>query len=134
VETIMNGRTWAVLLGVLAAAVAALALMTGKMGPSIAWGGAPHVMWGYGGPNAAPMMSPNPWIWMGLAGLALVGFWLALFIGVLLVGRWFTHWPLQVPARMENRSTESLVTLQQRYAAGEFDQATYDRLKRDLAA
>ena len=130
----MNSRTWTLLLGVLAAAVAALALMTSMMGPSMTWGGAPHMTWGYGGLNAAPLMNLSPWIWMGLAGLALVGFSLALVVGVLFLSDWLAPRPLQQPARTDGRPAEPLIVLQQRYAAGEIDQATYDRMKRDLAA
>jgi uncharacterized membrane protein len=91
-------------------------------------------MWGYGGQDAIPTMSLHAWTWMLLAGLALIGFSLVLVSGVLLLSGWLAHRSLQVPARMGRRPAVPLVVLQRRYAAGEIDQATYDRMKRDLAA
>jgi putative membrane protein len=100
-------------------------LVGGTMGPGM--------MWGYGWHGSG-------WLWglgMGLGALVMLAFWGALIAGGILLMRWllgYTH-------AGDNRGGEDpLAVLRRRYAAGEIDQdaageidqATYDRMVRDL--
>jgi putative membrane protein len=109
-------------LGVLivAALVAALggsAMMgTGMMGPGMMWGyGSSGVMDGWG---------------MALGMLAMLAFWIAFIVGVVLLVRWAAG---QAAAPSTSTGTNAPVAiLKRRYAAGEIDQPTYERMKQGL--
>jgi hypothetical protein len=66
---------------------------------------------------------------MGLAGLAMLAFWGALIVGGILLARWLLD---QWQTQRSQGSEDPLTILQRRYAAGEIDQATYARMKREL--
>ena len=97
-------------------------LLGGMMGPGM--------MWGYGGPGVT--FHGSGWLWglgMGLGGLVMLAFWGALIAGGILLVRWllgYTH------AGDDRGGEDPLAILRRRYAAGEIDRATYERMMRDL--
>jgi putative membrane protein len=68
---------------------------------------------------------------MGVAGLAMLAFWGALIVGGLLLVRWLIT-PSHAPS--SPGGDDALALLRRRYAAGEIDQATYQRMRRDLTS
>jgi putative membrane protein len=114
--------------------VVALVLLLGPllMGGMAGAGVGPGMMgWGYapqGGVNTG-----NGWGWglgMGLSGLMMLAFWGALIVLVVrLVGR---------PSDQSTTTTdpapsdEPLAILRRRYARGEIDEPTYQRMKTEL--
>ncbi|HZU05164.1 MAG TPA: SHOCT domain-containing protein [Chloroflexota bacterium] len=122
------------LLGLLAALVLIVLVggaLAGALGPGPWWGMGPGMMWGYGGPNAPP----GGWTWgvgMALGMLAMLAFWAALVVGII----WLIRLALGQGGRAAERGgvDEALAILRRRYAAGEIDQATYERMKRELEA
>jgi putative membrane protein len=107
------------LLAALVAAVTSGAMMgTGTMGPAM--------MWGYGSSGAIGAWG------MTLGMLAMLAFWIALIAGVVLLVRWAVSQPPVATA--STASDEPLAILKRRYAAGEVDQPTYERMKAELAA
>jgi uncharacterized membrane protein len=106
------------------AALAALGMGTGfgMMGPAMMWGyGSPVASSGWGLPLA-----------MALGWASMLAFWGAVIAGVILLVRWTAS-----AAEPRDRSKDAklpLAILRRRYAAGEIDEATYDRMKRELAA
>ncbi len=107
-----------IVLGIfLAAALAIPLLMGGMMGP------------GMMGPG---MMSGRGWGWgltMGLGGIAMLAFWGALIVGIVLVVR-----------KVDGGATDSGGTtpespvdiLRRRYAAGELAREQYEHMRQDL--
>jgi putative membrane protein len=86
----------------------------------------PGMMWGYGSSGTV-----GGW-GMALGTLAMLAFWIALIAGVVLLVRWTVS-----QASAPNTSTgtdDSVAFLKRRYAAGEMDQATYERMKGELTA
>jgi putative membrane protein len=108
-----------VVLIALVGALAGSAMMgNGMMGPGM--------MWGYSGSGAV-----GGW-GMGLGMLAMLAFWIALIVGVVLLVRWATG---QAAVPIASTGTDDpTAILKRRYAAGEIDQATYERMKQELAA
>jgi putative membrane protein len=106
-----------VVLGALVVALARSAMMgTGMMGP--------RMMWGYGGSGAV-----GGW-GMALGMLAMLTFWIALIAGIVLLVRWAVG---QVAAPTASTGGDDPVAiLQRRYAAGEIDRQTYERMKAEL--
>jgi uncharacterized membrane protein len=106
-------------------------LLVVLLGPFLSGGMmGPGMMWGYGGPGVT--IHGNGWAWgfgMGLAGLAMLAFWGALIVGGILLARWLLD---QASTQRSQGSEDPLTILQRRYAAGEIDQATYARIKREL--
>jgi putative membrane protein len=87
----------------------------------------PGMMWGYG-----TSVHGNGWVWglgMGLGALALLAFVGALIVGGLLLARGLSDQPR---AGGDRDSDDPQSILRRRYAAGEIDQATYERIKREL--
>jgi putative membrane protein len=118
-----NHRGLWIVLGVLVLVVLLSALLGGGvMGPGM--------MWGYGLPGTR--FHGNGWLWglgMGLGWLVMLAFWGALLVGGILLIRWLID---QSHARSGHGSDDPLAILRRRYAAGEIDQATYERMMRDL--
>jgi len=115
----------ALLLAVLAA-IAALGMGTGlgMMGPGM--------MWGYGAPTS---VAAGGWGWataMALGWLTMVAFLGAVVVGVIFFARWVAG-ATEQPGR-GSEAELPLAILRRRYAAGEIDEATYERMKRELAA
>ncbi len=96
----------------------------GVMGPGM-------MSWGY-----APLggvTTGNGWAWglgMGLGGLMMLAFWGALIVLVVLLVRWAGgQWTASTrPASSE----EPLAILRRRYADGEIDEPTYQRMNSEL--
>ncbi len=100
-------------------------LLGGMMGPG-AFG--PGMMgWGYTTANG------SGWLWglgMGLGGLMMLAFWGVVIAGVVLLVRSFSTHSVEGHAR--STSEDALAILQRRYAAGEIDEQTYQRMKSEL--
>jgi putative membrane protein len=101
------------------AALIAVVLSGTTMGPGMM---GPGMMWGYGSSG-----SVGAW-GMALGMLAMLAFWVALIAGVVLLVRWAAS--LTAVAGTD----APLAILKRRYAAGEIDQPTYERMKAELAA
>jgi putative membrane protein len=69
---------------------------------------------------------------MALGMLAMLGFWGALIVGIILLVRWAIGLGPGAPG--QPGTEDPLAILRRRYAAGEIDQATYERMKRELEA
>jgi putative membrane protein len=86
----------------------------------------PGAMWGWRGPVAAP---GGGWAWglaMALGWLAMLAFWGAVIVGVVLLVRWLT-------GPTAARGGESaLEILKRRYAAGELTPEDYQRMRQEL--
>jgi putative membrane protein len=103
-------------------------LMGGMMGAGFM---GPGMMgWGYTG---GPAGTNNVWLWglgMALGALMMLAFWGALIVGIALVMRSaLVH--LRSGAG-SNSPEEPLTILRRRYAAGEIDQATFERMRSEL--
>ena len=98
----------------------------GMMGPG-AFG--PGMMgWGYAG------TSGSGWLWglgMGLGGLMMLAFWGVLILGVVLLVRSLTAHSTAA-SNATRTSEDALTILGRRYAAGEIDEQTYQRMKSEL--
>jgi putative membrane protein len=95
-------------------------MMGGAMGPGM--------MWGNGGQVGAPVI--GGWgsaIAMGVGWLMMLAFWAALIVGVVLLVRWAGG---AAPGQAAHE--DPLAILQRRYAAGEIDEETYRRMRRDI--
>jgi putative membrane protein len=124
-----NDRGLKLLFGALLAVLVLSALVGASViGPGLMW---PGMMWGYGSGGAAPIA--GSWgISMALGMLAMLAFWVALIAGVVLLLRWALG---QVAAPTASTGTDDPVAiLRRRYAAGEIDQAPYERIRAELAA
>ncbi len=109
------------LLVVLAGLVIIVVLMPvlggGMMGP----GG----MWGFGGPGAP--VGTGGWTWglgMGLGALAMLAFWGAIIVGVVLLVR-----SLAGPAAGSRGGESAVDILKRRYAAGEITREEYEQMR-----
>ncbi len=123
-----DDRGLKILLGVLLAVLVVSALVGGSMLGTGMMG--PGMMWGYGSSGAAPIA--GFWgIGMAAGMLAMLAFWAALIVGIVILVRWAGG---QAPRPSSAAGSEDAVTiLKRRYAAGEIDQATYERMKAELA-
>ena len=75
---------------------------------------------------------PGPWsmgLIMGLGGVAVIAFWAALIVGVVLLVRMFSA-PQERPPTPAPASP--LEILQRRYAAGEITQEQFQQIQHDL--
>jgi putative membrane protein len=121
----MNTRALLSGLGVLGLFVLLGGLIAAMMGPGM--------MWGYGTGGAAPTDGGWPWgLAMGLGGLVMLGLWAALIVGVILLVR--SAMSQATGATVNSGVEDPQAILGRRYAAGEIDQPTYERMKRELAA
>ena len=116
----MDGTTRGLLSVLAALVVVALgfsALMGGMMGPGVAGQG----------PFGPGMMQGHGWMWglgMGLGGLAMLIFWGALLVGLVLLAR-------AVGVGRGPHSTP-LDVLKRRYAAGQITREQYEQMRKDL--
>jgi putative membrane protein len=93
----------------------------------------PGMIRGFRAPEGAPILAGRAWgLAMAIGMLAMLAFWGALIVGVVLLVRWIAG--LTPPAAGPGGAEEPLAILRRRYAAGEIDQATYERMKRELEA
>ncbi len=65
-------------------------------------------------------------------GMPLIGslFWIFIIVGVVLLVRWLTD-PSDTDSKNHGRES-ALEILNKRYARGEIDRETYERIKQDL--
>jgi uncharacterized membrane protein len=121
----MNTRALLSILGVLGLFVLLGGLLAAITGPGM--------MGGYGTEGAAP--TGGGWLWglgMALGGLMMLGLWAAPIVGIILLVRWAMS---QTPSGTVTTGAEDpQATIRRRYAAGEIDQPTYERMRRELAA
>jgi uncharacterized membrane protein len=120
----MNTNRSLAMLFVALAAIATFSMIAGMgmMGPGM--------MDGYFG--TIPANSDGWGLAMGLGNIAMVAFWAAIIVGTVLLVRALVGTPQIGPARHE--MDEPLAILRRRYAAGEVDEPTYERMKHELAA
>jgi putative membrane protein len=98
-------------------------MMGMMMGPGAMMG--PGMMWGPGPQSSQPNM-PG-WMWglgMGFGWLAMLAFWGILIVGIVLVIRW-----VATPHAGAESAGE---ILKQRYARGEIDSATFQRMLKEV--
>lgn len=103
-------------------------LFGGTIGPG--FGGRGMMGWGF----TADGTSGNSWFWglgMALGGLMMVGFWGVLIVGLVLFARWITGQPARGTG--PGATEDPLTILRRRYAAGEIDRPTYERMQSELA-
>lgn len=104
-------------------------LMAGTMmGPGYMMG--PGMRWG--GPGTSPPVTMPGWAWglgMAFGWLAMLAFWGALILGVVLLVRWLSS---AAGHAGPSSQASSLEILKRRYAQGEIDQATYERMRREI--
>jgi putative membrane protein len=118
-----------ILFGVLVLVLLIGTLLGGAMMGPGAMG--PGMMWGGGGPDARP--AGGGWGWgfaMAFGMLMMLAFWAALILGAVLLVRWAIGRPSQ--AMRQPRHEDPVEILRRRYADGEIDQSTYQRMKREL--
>lgn len=122
-----NGRGPKMLFGALLLIVGVGALLSGAViGPGMT---GPGMMWGYGGTQ--PFGSG--WAWglaMGSGMLLTLAFWVAVIVGVVLLVRWAVGSPSEGTGAAQSEQPRDI--LRRRYAAGEIDQATYQRMQREV--
>jgi putative membrane protein len=100
------------------------------MGPGMM---GPGMMWGYG--NTGGPATAGSWIWgltMAFGMLMMLAFWGSLIVGAVLLVRWAVGQPPE--AEGPTWPEDPAAILRRRYAAGEIDQATYQRMKTELDA
>ena len=117
--------TLAVLIGLL---LIGPMLMGTMMGPGGMMG--PGMM-GWPRPDGVQPNVPG-WMWglgMGLGGLMMLAFWGIFIVGLVLLVRWGAG-TLQHGAGTPAESPRDI--LKRRYAAGEIDQPTYERMLREI--
>ncbi|MGN6673762.1 MAG: SHOCT domain-containing protein [Thermomicrobiales bacterium] len=119
---------------VILVATALLAPLLWMLLPGRQWMG-PGMLWGYGAPGRMPGAGWGWGMMMGLGWLVMLAFWGAVIAGLV----WLVRWVLSLePGRPGSRvvtpsaSETPLAILRRRYAAGELDQATYERMKREV--
>lgn len=115
-------------LGVLVLVVLLVPILgAGMMGPGMM---GPGMMRGYG-PSAAPGAGGG-WAWglaMGLGGLAMLAFWGAVIVGIVLLVRWVAGSAAGPAAR---GGESALDILKRRYAAGEITREEYEQMRQVL--
>ena len=98
-------------------------LAGGMMGPGM-------MGWAYGGPGAP---AGSGWAWglgIGLSTLTMLASWAALIVGVVLLVRWLSN--RQATSTPGGEPDDPLTILRRRYAGGEIDEATFERMKAEL--
>lgn len=108
-------------------------VLVGMLGMLLGGGMAgPGGMWGNDGVGVPARMSG--WSW----GLGAAFGWLGMLalLGALLVGAFvLSHWSADHSGAGRGSGAEDpQAILRRRYAAGEIDQATYERMRREMAA
>ncbi len=112
----------AVLLGIVVVSAGAMGAMIG--GPVMG----PGMMWGSSNQGWTPGMSGwGAGLLMGLGGLMMLAFWAAVMLGIVLLVKWVGG------VTPHGRAPDDpLTVLQRRYAAGEIDQETYQRIRAEI--
>jgi putative membrane protein len=99
--------------------------MGGMMGGGIM---GPGMMWGYPGQGGATAIGGWPAaVALGFGWLMMLVFWGALIVGVVLLLRWVAGGSV-----VRGAGEDAVTILQRRYAAGEIDEETYRRMRREL--
>jgi putative membrane protein len=116
-------------LAILLAGLIGLVLLSATMvGGTMGGPMGPGMMWGYGSQAGVPVVGGWGAIAaMGIGWLMMLAFWGALIVGVVLLVRWVVS---ETPSRVVHE--DPLAIVQRRYAAGEIDEETYRRMRRDL--
>jgi len=101
-------------------------LMGGWMGAGVVGPG----MMGWGTTGAAATVGDGwPWaIRMLVGALMMLVFWGAVIVGVVLLVRWATG-----PSKSPINAEDPLTILRRRYAAGDIDQPTFERMSSELS-
>jgi putative membrane protein len=97
-------------------------LLGGVFGPGM-------MGWRYGNGTAPG----NGWLWglgMGLGGLMMVAFWGVIIVGIVLLVRSIAG--QSAGGTGATPAEDALTILRRRYAAGEIDEQTYQRMKAQL--
>jgi len=114
----------------LAVAVLGTGMGGAMMGPGVM---GPGMMWGYGLPASGT--AAIGWSWglgMAVGWLAMLAFWGAFIVGIALLIRWIiSSYQASGPPPGE---ADPLAILRRRYASGEIDEPTYQRMKDELRA
>jgi len=120
-----DGRVLGIVVIVLVVVLlAGSALSGGMMGPGM-----------LGGSGPCGFYRPGGWMWgvgMGFGWLAMLAFWGLLIAGGVLLARALLGQP--APPAAPAPPERPLDILERRYAAGEIDQPTFERMKRELEA
>jgi putative membrane protein len=118
-------RGWWLVLGVLVLIVFGVPLLGGGM---LGWGMmGPGMMGGWGG-QGGPFAGGWGWA-MALSGLAMLAFWGAVIVGIVLAVRALSGAGSASPAP---RGDSALDILKRRYAAGELTREQYEEMRRML--
>ena len=123
-----SAKTWWIGLG----ALVAIALLSAATAGGMMGGGmmGPGMMWGYGGQAGQPGFDGWGWaLGMGLGMLAMCAFWGALIVGIALLVRGAVG-----PSATRTETEDAGEILRRRYAAGEIDEVTYERMRQKIAA
>ncbi len=126
----MRHRQLGVLLAALIVVVLIGTAMSGALiGPGMMWGFGPRMMWRYG---ASPLATGSWALGLGMVVgmLARLAFWGALVVGLVLLVQWARG--LSPGGAAPPPPEDPLAILRRRYAAGETDQGTYERMKHEL--
>ena len=105
-------------------------LMGGMLGPGVLGRG--MMGWGFTG----DVTSGNGWLWglgMGVGGLMMLAFWGAIIAGIVLFVRWIGGQQPSGTGSQPAAAEDPLTILRRRYASGEIDQPTYQRMQSELA-
>ena len=126
----MNQQNRTLIIGIGGVVVVVLlgALLGGILGPGVFGRG----MMGWRGTD--DVVGGNAWLWglgMGLGGLMMVAFWGLLIGGIVLFARAISGQP--TTGSTPSVTDDPLTILRRRYAAGEIDQPTYERMQSELA-
>ncbi|SRR5581483_1568345 len=122
----MTNRGLVITLVVLVAVVLLVpAVGMGVLGPGMM---GPGMMWGFG--RSGAFAGGPGWMWglgMGLGGLAMLAFWAAVIIGIILLVR-----ALSGDHHRPGAGESPLDILKRRFAAGELNREQYDEMRRTL--
>ena len=121
-----QNRSWWVILAVLVLVVLLVPLLGGGM---MGWGMLGPGMMGWPG---AATPGAGGWAWglaMGLGWLAMLAFWGAILVGIVLVVRALAR---SSGASSGGHEESALAILKRRYAAGELTREQFDEMRRVL--
>ena len=110
----------------LAVAVLGMGVGGAMIGPGMMW---PGMMPGYGSSSDVPALSWSWGVGMAVGWLVMLAFSSALLVGIAMVIRWLVS---ASQASGPSHGEEALAILRRRYAAGEIDELTYQRMKREI--
>ena len=92
-------------------------------------------MMGWGVPYGNASTSGNGWPWglaMGVGGLMMLAFWGLIIAGIVVFVRWIGTQQAPGAGSQPGAPEDPLTILRRRYAAGEIDQKTFERIKAEL--